>query len=50
MLQHGGEVFRLNIRHGMGGAFIANQQAVALGEIARARCLRMHVHLPAISV
>ena len=50
MLQHGGDIFGLNIRHGMGRTFVADQQAVTLCEIARIGRFGMHTHLPPIGV
>ena len=42
MLQNGGRVLRLDIGHGVRGAFVADQQAVALREVADV--LRFLVH------
>ena len=50
MLQHGGDISSLNIRHGMGRAFVSNQQAVTLCEIARIGRFWMHAYLPPIGV
>src|SRR5262249_10326348 len=36
VLEHGGGVLRLDIGHGMGAAFVADEERIAVGEIARA--------------
>ena len=50
MLEHGGGILRLEIRHGMRAAFVADQQRVAVGEVARVGGLAMRRDETAIGV
>ncbi len=50
MLEHGGGVLALDIRHRMRTTIVADQQAVAIGEVARVRRLAMRRDEAAIGV
>src|SRR5205085_11502114 len=50
VLEHRGGILRLDIRHGVGAALIANQERIAVGEVPRALGAAMRHHLAAIGV